>query len=119
MSEHNAENTTQNPRGTEDSGVENSSHPYSKGRTATLSESARDLGERISRAIGAGAVERLIGGIYSRLIKEHEDRLAEARACINWYQDEERKQIEKIEELRQLVDSLIPDTPNPNEEINE
>lgn len=119
MTEHNAENTTQNPRGIEDSGVENSTHPYSQGRTAALSASARDLSERISRAIGAGAIERLIGGIYSRLIKEHEDRLAEARACINWYQDEERKQIEKIEELRQLVNNLLPDTPNPNEETNE
>lgn len=46
--------------------------------------------------------DRLTGGIITQLIKDAEDQLGEARACIEWYGKKEQEQLERLENFRKL-----------------
>jgi hypothetical protein len=106
METGNAEIGTSQTRGIEERYAESSSHPYSQTGTTAPSENVRTLGRRVSRAVGSGTIGWFAGKIYSRLVREAEERLAEARSCIAWYQAEEQKQLQKLEELQREIDDL-------------
>jgi hypothetical protein len=106
MYEANAEIGTPKTRGTQERYSESSTHPYSQRRDSESCQNIRAVSQRVFRAVGAGSTGWLVGKIYGRLVREAEDRLAEARACIDWYQAEEQKQLQKLEELRRELEAL-------------
>lgn len=44
----------------------------------------------------------ITGGILAQLIADAEDQLGEARACIEWYQEKEKEQLKRLENLQKL-----------------
>lgn len=90
-----------------------SDHTRSEGITGSTSSAEKDIAFRADRTDSEGASflsSSIAGKIVSQLIKEAEDQLDNARACIKWYEDEEQKALQKIEELRQLEQSVQTET---------
>jgi len=48
----------------------------------------------------------VLGGILSQLVLDAENRLAETRECIEWYEREAKKCEKRLEQLRTLTASL-------------
>lgn len=67
--------------------------------------------ERISRGDSAQSFEVgfVVGGILSQLVLDAENRLAETRECIEWYQREAQKCEARLNQLRALTASLQGD----------
>jgi hypothetical protein len=85
------------------------SDPPGETGIAGQSGGAETFAGRISGTAGSreafDRVDRLCiiaGGIVSQLIADAESQLANARACVEWYQQEEAKALQRLEHLRQL-----------------
>lgn len=44
----------------------------------------------------------LAGGILDQLIKDAEDQLAKTEACIEWYEDEKKERLQRLDNLKRL-----------------
>lgn len=95
-----AENEASRTRRAEISGDQHPSDSDREKRDREDGENAGDIHRGIHRT--AWAWGALAGGILAQLIKDAETRLSEARECVEWYQQEEQKQLQRLEELRAL-----------------
>ena len=85
--------------------------PHDKDRSQVTdreSGSGGNVDKRASRSdrsesFGFGFV---LGGILSQLVSDAEDRLAEMRECVNWYQREVEKCEERLTQLHALTAQL-------------
>ena len=105
----NAESQAQSARTAEDTGAICSDYATSEGSAGVRSSTERDIGFGVDRTDSTGAdliSSSIAGKIVTQLIKEAEDQLDNARACIKWYEDEEQKALAKIAELRQLEQTV-------------
>lgn len=102
MAQENAQVTSQTQGGSEKRSAEHSHYSDCQGWIETHGSESGDISSRTSGEVRKGRT--LAGGILARLIKDAEERLNEARACIQWYQDEEKKQLVRLDELKQLQD---------------
>lgn len=105
----NAESQAQSARAAEIREPVCPDHATSEGSSGDTSSTARDIGFGVARTDSAGSdflPPSIVGKIITQLIKEAEDQLGNAKACIKWYEDEEQKALVKLEELRQLEQSI-------------
>jgi uncharacterized coiled-coil protein SlyX len=72
--------------------------PRSESGSSRLGGGYGDLSQRVSREAGPWASLAIvaIGGIFSQLIQDLEDQLAEQDSCIDWYESEIKKNQEAL-----------------------
>jgi hypothetical protein len=95
-----AESETQRTWGGEGLSNQRPNHPNRQEGSRSDGERGRDITLGIFGAAGPGAY--IAGGILARLISDAHDRLEEVRECIEWYQQEERRQLERIADFEAL-----------------
>lgn len=83
-----------------------STNPRGKREGGTTDKIDGIVSERAARTIGSWSnynfTSSFAGGILDQLIKDAENRLEKAQACIEWYEDEKQEALERLENLRHL-----------------
>lgn len=107
MEATNATNWESEARETEGYTVERESNAGSQARIDGNSTKLGNIGQRTAGTSGTQANKDThgggyTGGILDQMIVDCEDRLAEAKACIEWYQNVQERELKRRENLRQL-----------------
>ena len=112
MYERNAQSSS--PQGEEGRGNQYPNFPNGQGGSSEASGQYADFGERVSGVTGPWRdyIALLTGGILGQLIQQAEGRLANAQACIEWYEEELKKAQAELDYFRQLkvAADRIPDS---------
>lgn len=115
MTNSNAQGQTQSTRRTEEHGVESTHQSHGEGGVTTASQNSQPIGIRIHGTTGERSAGGVVGGILTRMIAEKQERVREARECVEWYQREEIKRLEELAELEKLVEQLHSDEEHEHE----
>lgn len=79
------------------------SQPYGDRGAEAASEDLRHQLERVFGETRKGrAVAGIVGGMFSRLIRDAERRLGNAEACLTWYENEKKEALADLNELKEL-----------------
>lgn len=106
MDNTNAEIETSTAWSEEDSTNVGENDTAREGGVGTTSGSFGDISERVSRASSSqqGPVPGYTtnGKILTQLISDAEDRLEEAEACLEWYENVKQRELKRLANLRKL-----------------